>query len=442
MTAIIWIVSAITLIISYKLFNIAAGTISIRYFNTVTYVFYYCIIISAFVGSILCAFDFGRDHWILCHASHGAKVVSWLAVCYSMITIPIGMIAVNNFFSVHPKKEFYTYINKPIILSLSDYRLRVILLCLILFSICTFLYIKACSGSWPLYTAIIEKDFLAAQEGRIDVRRNFYGIIYVKNICGLMFVPLFSFFAYIVAQRKKSLFYRFCFVILLLCTLLILSYDTQKAPVIFYAIGYLVIYVLTKGAISLKYIIIFVFGAIFLMGLMYASFNANSNRALDVMLDPRSAMWGRMFISGYAGVPLSFEWFPNVITQSTWQIGIPEFILRIFDMPTTESARLMMLKIEPEGNLISSYFIAEAWANYGIIGVIIAPFIVGFNIQIVQIFLLRSPKNPLIIAFYAFMTTRWVISSGFVNYLFFKVIIIGFVVYYLSKLFIYRLTIR
>ena len=207
---------------------------------------------------------------------------------------------------------------------------------------------------------------------------------------------------------------------------------------IFYLLGYVIIYPLLIKPISKKSLIIVFSVAISLMGLMYVLVGATNHDFLDVILDPGSAMWGRMFISSYAGVPLSFEWFPDVITQPTWQIGIPEFILKAFGLPTSESARLMMLKLEPDGNLISSYFLAEAWANYGLIGVIISPFVIGFCIQFVHLFLLRNEKDPFALAFYAFMTTRWVVSSGFVNYLYFKAILIPLVLYFIVRKIIYK----
>ncbi len=442
MSIIIWVVSILTLIISYKLFSKAAGTLDIRYFNTVTYVFYYCIIISTFIGSILCAFDYGKDHWILCYASHEARINAWLAVCYSMIAMPVGMILLNNVLKFNPQTAFYRYIHQEIQITISNKRLKQVMCVLIIISLLAFLYIRRYSGSWPLYSAVIDHDLVAAAEGRIDVRLNFHGIIYIKNLVGLFLIPIFSYYSFIVYLIKRTFFFKYCFICLLIITLLILSYDTQKAPIIFYGVGFLIIHVITKRGISLRAIVIFVTVAICIMSILYKTFNASSNGALEIILDPKSAMWGRMLISGYAGVPLSFEWFPDVITQPTWQIGIPEFILQLFDMPSDESARLLMLRINPEGNLVSSYYIAEAWANYGLIGVIVAPFIVGFNVQIIQLFLLKSRKDPLIIAFYAFMTTKWVISSGFVNYLFFKAIIFGFIMYYVAKMIIYRLSLK
>ena len=57
---------------------------------------------------------------------------------------------------------------------------------------------------------------------------------------------------------------------------------------------------------------------------------------------------------------------------------------------------LRTLKFQSLVNWIGHYttFLGEAWANFGIIGIIIAPFIVGINIQIIQISFL-SFKNTI-----------------------------------------------
>lgn len=442
MEILIGIISLLTLVGSYNLFRLAAGTLAVTRINTVSYIFYYAIVITTFVGSIIVALGFGKDHWILCYAGNNARITAWACVCYSMLAMPLGMIFLNNLFKINTKTAFNIYTHEPIIINQSQRRLTSILICMCVFSLIMFFYIWLYSSSWPLYTAVVEKDFIGAQEGRIDVRRNFHGIIYIKNLGGLLLVPTFSYYSFIILKIKKKFKFKLFFLFLFSITILIYTYDTQKAPIVFYLIGFLILQVLIEGSIPKKNILIFIAIALLLLSVMYFFFTQGNSSVIDTLLDPRSALWGRIFVSGYAGVPLSFEWFPNVIKDPTWQIGIPEFILNIFSLPTTESARLLMLKIEPDGNLISSYFIAEAWANYGWLGVIFSPIIVGINIQAVHIFLLKSVKEPIIISFYALVTTRWVISSGFVNYLFFKSIIFPFICFLLVKILINRITIK
>lgn len=429
---IIIVISILVFFISYRLFRIAAGSLSIYKLNTISYLFYYSIVISTFIGAVYVALGYGADHWILCHASDRSRIIAWISVCYSLIAMPIGMIILNNLLHISPKRSFNNYINSKIDISY-EYenisRVKRITMLMSIFSVLVFIYIFKNSGSWPLYTAVIEKDILASQEGRIDVRLNFGGIIYIKNLFGLMLVPAFSYYSYIVyfIYRNKILFFNF--IITLICSFLILTYDTQKAPIVFYFVGYLILRVLLYGSIPKSLIIICGTLALVLISFMYFLFSGGSSNVFDILLDPNSALYGRMFVSGFAGVPLSFEWFPDVIKQPTWQIGIPGFILDAHNLPKTESARLLMLRLNPEGNLVSSYYIAEAWANYGIVGVILSPFIVGLNVQAVHLFLLKHSKQPLIMAFYALVTTKWVVSSGFVNFLLFKSIIFPYILY-------------
>ena len=440
MTYFIFIVSFFTLIASYRLFTIAAGTIKLTQFNTVSFVFYYSIVLTTFIGSIYVALGYGSDHWILCYTRPTSRIIAWLCVCYSMIMMPVGMIAVNNLYKIRIKKALDQYIKLPLQMrGLDDSKVLMLGLCV--FSMLIFLYIWKYSNSWPLYTVVVDGDMLSAYEERVEVRNNFQGIEYIKNLCGIYLVPAFSYFAYIIWNNKKGVFYFICFVCLFTVSILILTYDTQKAPILFYLIGYLVIRVLVKGYIPKKLFLIIGGVCFFLIGLMYMLFTGKES-AFDVLLDPNSALYGRIFVSGYAGVPLSFEWFPDVIKQSTWQIGIPQAILKFLDLPTTESARLMMQRITSEGNLISSYYIAEAWANYGWFGVLLSPIIVGINIQLVHVFLLRHSKEPLTIAFYAMITTKWVVSSGFVNFLYFKILIIQYFLYYVTYYLIYKLKIK
>jgi hypothetical protein len=104
-----------------------------------------------------------------------------------------------------------------------------------------------------------------------------------------------------------------------------------------------------------------------------------------------------------------------------------------------ESARLLKIYTHPEtiragnGNLYSGFYMGEAWANYGYLGLVIAPFVVGFVIQSVHLFLLLHKKNPWLLAFYCGLTVKWVVSGGFVNFLYLKLLIWPLILYLVSN---------
>lgn len=433
---IIVLVSIVVLIISLVLFRKAAGTISPLKLNTISYVLYFQLLTSAFVGSILVVTNSVDHHYMVANVSEPVKFYAWLGVMYSFIVLPLSMIVSNNIFKIKSTIQFHDYIYRPTFDDLGKNDSKIILLLMVV--VCSFIiaYIFYYSNSIPLFD-LLKGDVLEATLGRIEVRRNFDGIVYIKNILGYMFIPICSYYSYIKYKIRKNNFNLVVFIILTLLSVLILTHDTQKAPVAFYFFGYIIITTLMNGGITFRSFIIIMISSILVIILGYY---LTADYQLNQLTNYRSAFWSRTFVSSYGGYLMSLEYFPDKITQPTWQIGLPTIILDAFNLPKTESARLLMQEINPSGvasgtsNIVSSYYLGEAWANYGLIGLILAPVIVGFVVNSLQIFLLKSKKLPMHIAFYAFMTTEWLLISGFVNILFLKQLFYPLVLFLFIKI--------
>ena len=73
---------------------------------------------------------------------------------------------------------------------------------------------------------------------------------------------------------------------------------------------------------------------------------------------------------------------------------------------------------EGTGGVINSLFIGEAWANFGLAGVIFAPFWVGFVIQWSYILLLKAEKTPLFLALAVYLTMKWPGTGGFNDFIY------------------------
>jgi len=65
-----------------------------------------------------------------------------------------------------------------------------------------------------------------------------------------------------------------------------------------------------------------------------------------------------------------------------------------------------------ESGHATTFFMGEAWSNFGLIGVLLAPLWVGFFIQTFNIFFLKSKKTPLHIAFYAILTISFPVLTN------------------------------
>ncbi len=66
--------------------------------------------------------------------------------------------------------------------------------------------------------------------------------------------------------------------------------------------------------------------------------------------------------------------------------------------------------------VVNSLFIGEAWANFGIYGVLIAPLYVGFLIQSLYLFFLKSKKTPFLLALFVSFSIKGAITGGFNDY--------------------------
>lgn len=434
---IIILISVFVLIISFSLFSKAAGTLSLRRLNTVSYVFYVQIVLLAFIGSILVATGVADFHYLIKPVQDSTKIWAWLGVLYSMIAMPFAMILLNMGFNLRVREKFHRYMELPLQFPQGEVLSLVTLIIFAAISAAVLIYTFSHVEHVPLFTAIQgDKETAAIQ--RITVRRNFGGSEYVVNLLGYLMMPIFAYYAAIFAFVKRKAIYWLIFFFCFLCTSLFLAFDTQKAPVVFFFIGFAILNTLVNGAITMKRLVIYSVIAVFLV---VAGYSLTTDKdAFKQLTDIRSALWSRMFITEYGGYVLSLEYFPDQINEPTWQIGLPTFILKFFGLSEVESARLLMIRINPEGvakgeaNLVSSYYLGEAWANYGWFGLLLAPFVVGIIVQSVHIFLLKHAKEPLTIAFYSYMTVRWLLNSGFVSFLYLKIILYPFILYLIFKM--------
>lgn len=395
--------------------------------NTVSYVFYVQIVTSGLVGSVLLATGVLDYHPDVAFISDGIKFEAWVWTMYSILTMPFGMVMLSRVFGVNGRARFDAYLKAPIAMMGSENRNKLALLLLTGFAAAVLAYILINTERIPLYTLLVEGNSDQANIDRITSRRNFGGIIYIKNLLGLIVIPVIAYYAYVFMRTKKTFFYFTLFLVNLIIALIMVSHDVQKAPIAFFVLGFAIMEVFISKGLKIRTMIFFVGIPIILLLVGYAlTSDANS---FDQLLRFNSSFYGRTFLSGYFGFPLSLELFPDVITQPTYMIGVPKAIVPEQYEYFHESARLLKIYTHPEtikagtGNLYSGFYMGEAWANYGYLGLLVAPFVVGFVVQSVHLFLLLHKKSPLLLAFYAAVTVKWVVGSGFVSFLFLKMLI-------------------
>ena len=163
----------------------------------------------------------------------------------------------------------------------------------------------------------------------------------------------------------------------------------------------------------------------------------------DALFLYNSGFIGRLTLSSNAGLFLTFDIFPAHHSF----LGFSSFsniLSSLFDIPYSErSARYVMEYVNPSGiqsglaGVYNSLFTSEAWANWGIAGVILSPIYVGMVIQSLYIIILSSRKTPFFLALFVFYTIRSSINGGINDYIYsistIFMIFIYYFVYYFGK---------
>lgn len=425
------------LVAVFFLFYWASGSISLRSLNTITIVFYKDFLPVAFIGSLLVVLNLVDNHPMISLISNENKIKGWLFILYSLIMMPLSIIIFSKLMNLNITIDYKKYLKSEIKFEADLGLIKRFSILLTAFSTLTLFYILYNSPSIPLLD-LIRGNIEEAAIGRGEVKRNFRGIIYIKNIFGLYLMPLITFYIYIYHKKTKSMIFKLLFLLNLCLTVILFTYDTQKAQILFFLVGFLIVDNIISDKIKWRKVLIF--GVLIILLVIYSYIFVTGEESKN-LLKIDSVITYRIFVTSIGGYFLSLEWFPYLINnEKLYLVGIPSFILQIFGIEVTESARLLMEIYNPIGvsqgsaGLLSSYYLGEAWANYGYVGLIFSPIIVGLVIGSMHIWLIKNIKSPINVAFYATVSTKWVVTGGFVNFLYLKIIIISFLVYFIFKL--------
>lgn len=420
------LISFIIIVMSYLLFRTAAGTLNPLKINMISYIFYHHLIIESFIG-VNIAILYLDDHYLISQlTSIELRQLTYFAVCYVMVAMPISMVALNKLLRFNPKKALASY-HEYLRNAINEDKGLIPLMVFSMISLISVIYTYWSLKDIPIFI------FMAgladeASIARAAASRGFEGIEYIRNIFGLGMTPILCYSAYCYKRQSSKYLYKVIFNVLFVLSVVILFYDTQKGPILTFLIGFLFLKVLYDGQISRKFfssILLCVFAMIFGMYVVLGEF--------DNVISINQGPLGRIFQSQIAGLFYHFDIFPDQ-REFLWGASFPPLLLSLFNVEHIRSARAVMEIVNPAGvaagmaGVINTLFIGEAWANFGWIGFIFSPIIVGTVIQFSFIaFLKYLPKHPFFIAFYAYLSLSWPVTGGFVDFIYSPLLLILFI---------------
>ena len=256
---------------------------------------------------------------------------------------------------------------------------------------------------------------------RADITNKFRRFNFLKELVQLGSI-IVSYKWFIISQIKKSHFSKIMFSISIILAFLMLTHKLEKGPLVFYLLGYVYVFRRMNIRINSKLIFgIILTGSVMLVYIyndwLQLLFSLNS----DVLF---TGIAGRFLVGPTMGYYLMLEAFP-LKHEFLGFASISSTLSNIFGMPDYDrSAGLIQLYYNSSqvrsgtAGVINTYYLGEAWANFGYIGIICSPVIVGVTSVLSFRFISGTRKSVNSIAILAAFTFSTLLFGGFNDYLY------------------------
>ena len=397
------------------LFRVAAGSLKITKLNMISAIYYYLLVFT-FIGGSLTYLGM-HDHYMVKQWVENPENIdrAYYAMAYAMIMLPLMLVAVKYFLGIFlRRREIREYARAEICVSGKRTWMFFFVLFLALVCAGATVYVFTHLGYNPV-TALLKRQDLGVlrQAGGAGG-----GNQYVKNLLMTALTPYISYLAYMYARITKEKKWIFLFLFLGILSVLVLTYDFQKAPVIMYMIGFYLLEVGMGNILNLKWFRRLGIAAVALI-IGYYLYSGLADHLASVYKGPV----GRIVFSQYSPLILHLDVFPekmdflNGASFNSWMSPL---------FPAAESlrsGRIVMELTNPDkvregiAGVMNTLFIGEAWANFGTLGIIIAPIVFGLIIGLAATLIPAVKKTPVSILLYAQLTLTFMtfVEGGFVD---------------------------
>jgi hypothetical protein len=251
---------------------------------------------------------------------------------------------------------------------------------------------------------------------RTAVSMGFDGSVILKNV-GALFAPFICYYAYLLRNISKS--HMICFYVTFVITVIYLFYDFAKSPVVAFLLGFLFLNIYSGKCIKLVFIVA---SCIFLIcvfiGIYYL---VSDNIGFSYLFSPyEGGLTGRILISQISSLYRHLELFPVVFPH----IGFDSLSTYIGSDNQERSARLVLEHVLPGwvkngyGDQLNTMYLGEAWANFGMVGLVLSPVWVGLLKGATIGYLMKLKKTPTTVAVLALLTIRTSINGGINDYIY------------------------
>ncbi|MGD6817050.1 O-antigen polymerase [Metabacillus sp. 113a] len=440
-----FLIWAAVLVISFNLFKKVSGSMSLLTPNLLSITFYYSLLASTFIGSLLIVLEIDDHYMIKSLSDDYYRYLGFFFICFIMLVMPLTMFLLNKLAGFNGEKEFKSYIAAPVYKEENGSQLFYLYCFFTAMSLGAIGYTILKIDAIPILQLLKGSDNLA--ELRIDASHNFGGSTVIRNIFGVALAPILSMVTFIYFYQRKELRWFVLFALTTGGALFMAVYDLSKAPIFFYAITVLLLLIYLR-IIKLTWLRLAILGGfgVILLVVMYVFIQGVTEPSS--FLSYNSGPIGRILLSQVGPFYLHLDLFTDRMDLLYGQ-SLPSSILGLYDMEQVRSARLAMEVFYPQkveegtAGVLNTIFAAEAYANFGYAGILLGTIYVGAVIQIIYMLFIRLPKTPLFLALFIYFTVNIprIVIGGFADFLFnpmwiavLVILLTPYVLFYLYRL--------
>jgi hypothetical protein len=423
-TAVI-IATVIVLVCSILLYRKAAGEMSPKRINMLSYSFY-LLTAHTVVVSVVAIVDV--PFWFYDPIVHGPliggqaiRIKVWLMVMWALLGIPLGALLLNVWLRVRGMRRLvlgYRTSSPEIGPQISEEGLFTTFV-ITGAALAIFIgYRILTHGNLPILNILMSGDvvdtqFLRAQSNLTEESKLAEIFSSIFNYGGIHWM---SYTAYAVALTSGKPKWWVLFSILLVVSILFVIYTTTITPTLVYLIGFVVIRSLmgkrpVKGYEALVVSMLLV--------RMFVLFKGSEGSFGEVL---RNNVFGRIMMGQMVGLYRAVEVFPQHV-DFIWFSSTANALHNILGLPTSPSYGIVTMSFyNPLGvaagtaGHMTTIFMGEAWANFSYVGVVIAPLWVGMFVQGINLAFLSRRKSAVAIGLYAYLTTVFAYSTDFQSF--------------------------
>jgi oligosaccharide repeat unit polymerase len=420
------------IVLSFYFLKSRVGIENILQPNIYSVLVLFHLIFHVYIGTYLISSSYSRNSVINQISNPDLIITTFYYISLSILLLYLGFKFSDLFFKNKSSIIFRNYLNKP----LENYNKKgenfLVFLFKILLLIClvSAIYVTYVNGEIPFMKLLFnsQNDLLLS---RNDYNLNFKGIRLIKNVIFEQLTLLLCLFFFALKNKNNS--YKYWFYFSFLLSIYAAIFSGAKSPIIVLFINLLILRYYLVGKISSKKILQFILAILILILtiIILAAGDSNLTLALEYLFN-------RVFIDEVSGTFLMFDIYPRGYDHIYFQ-SLSEFLSNLFGIEKIDNAqRTSMLYAFGDRaesglfNQLSTYFLGEAWANFGYYGIIVGPIYVGFILGFFINFIIRIKKSFLTVSILTYFSFSSSISSQFNNFIYnSNVIIISIIILFI-----------